>query len=263
MAACGGSPSSSHFQDIYWNDSETRHEATPDEIVWTVFVIKQTGSSLSFCSGAMLSERYLMTAHHCRPRRGDRYQSGSALLNGNDRDLEAIGVVESSAAKDYAVVEVRWLAGTAPSEQRFLPAVSTLATDIVTGRDGIGTELATVGFPADHNLNYGNTREPVAIYAKGYAKRQDPGYLYYNVGAINGNSGGAVWRSTDHMLVSLTNGGAHNYGQRGWNNNDPEDPNAWNFGLAFSDVYPTSRILKELYPDGKSVAVAADGRLIP
>ena len=56
LASCGPrSPSTVHdpstVKDIYRNDAETRHEATDDEIGWTVFVIRQSGNTLSFCTG--------------------------------------------------------------------------------------------------------------------------------------------------------------------------------------------------------------------
>ena len=127
-----------------------------------------------------------------------------------------------------------------------------------TGRDGAATKVITVGFPADKNLDFPRTMKPVPIYAEGYAKAYGDEKIYYNIGSINGNSGGAVLRADDHRIVRLTNGGARNYGQGGWDHNDPEDRDAWNFGAAMHLAYANSVIecpccygrKSEVSPDG-------------
>jgi hypothetical protein len=86
--------------------------------------------------------------------------------------------------------------------------------------------------------------------------------LYYNIGTINGNSGGAVWKWPEMMLVSQTNFGRHSYGQVGWNNNNPEDQNAWNGGSRMDVIYKQSELLKQVFPDGKNKFTDESGRLL-
>ena len=264
LVGCGRkSASITSVNDIFENDEQTRHLASHDEAVWTVFTGRETASTLSICTGSMLTEKYLLTASHCHPQRGDKFRSGSSIANGGGQDLQVIGIVEESTSYDYAIAEIRWLSGVAPADQKFIPGISTSASDLVTGRDGASTKLMTVGFPADKNLDFPRTMKPVPAYAEGYAKAYGNEKLYYNIGSINGNSGGAVLRADDHCLVSLTNGGAHNYGQGGWDHNDPEDRDAWNFGAAMHLAYTNSVILPQIFVNGVNVRVAADGSLKP
>jgi len=64
------------------------------------------------------------------------------------------------------------------------------------------------------------------------------------------------------MLVSMTNFGPHSYNQQGWNNNNPENANAWNGGAAMHKVYAQSALLKTLFPGGINAAVDENGDLI-
>jgi hypothetical protein len=228
-------------KDIFTEDNkaERRHKATKEELLWTVY--------LGGCTGSLLSPKYLITANHCSPQAGTNYTSGSALANGrNQDDMQAVKVVEANAALDYAIVEYQWK-GEAPKDQRMSPSVAVSQSDVVySSQSGQGDEIFSVGFPTDKFDSWG------ATYAQGQLKSLENGKLVYNMGIINGNSGGAVWRKKDNMLVSLTNNGSHAFGQEGWNNNDIDDPNAWNWGSAMWEIYGRSKILKEIFPDGKN-----------
>jgi len=250
-------------KDIYQNDAATRHEANADEVVWTVFQQEIRGNSIGLCTGSMLTSKYLLTANHCDPSPGSHYQTGAALREHAPADLKVVRVVENSNKFDYAIVEVAWTKGVPTEGQKYSPTISTQAEDLVLGRDDVGTPLVTVGFPGDKNLDYPRTGVPRAYYAAGFAKRYTGNTLEYNIGTINGNSGGAVWREGDHQLVSLTNGGHHNYGESGWNHNDPEDPQAWNSGAALYMAYAQSKTLRAIFPDGVNPLVDADGNLKP
>ena len=249
-------------KDIFENDAQTRHLASLGEGMWTVFTGRETASTLSVCTGSALSEKYILTANHCSPQPGDRFRSGSSVAKGEGQDLQVVRVAESSSTYDYAVLEIRWLKGTPPSDQKFIPGIATSERDAIPGVDGQGTKVITIGFPADKNESFPRTLKPVPVYAEGYAKNYADDKLYYNLGSINGNSGGAVLRADDHRLVSLTNGGAHNYGERGWDHNDPEDRKAWNFGAAMYRVYSQSTVLKQIFVNGANAHVNPDGSLM-
>jgi len=242
--ACG-EQTSSKLGDIYENDAQTRRHANPDEIIWTV--------DFNGCTGSMLSAKYALTASHCSPSSGRKAKSGSALLRAQSADMIVQQVVESSSNHDYAIVEIRWIEGTPPADQKYSPFISTKAEDLKFGKDAEATKLLTVGFPVDKDFD--------VTYAEGYAKKYSTNSLYYNIGTINGNSGGPVWRAEDHMLVSLTNFGSHAHGQPGWNHNDPENPNAWNGGTAFYKVFAQSETLRRLFPGGNNMYVDDSGNL--
>jgi hypothetical protein len=208
--------------DIFNNDSTTRRPAKTEELKWTV--------NVGGCSGHMLSTKYLLTANHCSPSAGSKYTSGGCMVLGCKGDLQAVKVVESNAALDYSIVEVKWLRTDSAWKQRYTPQIQIGASEVTTGRDGVQTKIFTVGFPTD--------KHPTAMYAEGYAKARSGSSLRYNIGIINGNSGGAVWRSDDYTLVSMTNNGPHAFGQPGWNDNDPEDADALNGGSAMDKITP-------------------------
>jgi hypothetical protein len=168
-------------------------------------------------------------------------------------DLTVVAVKEAWANFDSDIVEISWKREDSRWRQRYSPKIQTKESEITLGRDGTATELFTVGFPAD---------KKGVTYAKGYAKRQGTLMLDYNVGSINGNSGGAVWTSDDYMLVSQTNHGIHSLGQRGWNNNDPENPGAWNGGPRMDLLYAKSATLQSIFPNGVNPNVSFEGYLI-
>ena len=240
LAGCGASGAkTSQTQDIYTNDGQTRHHATVAEVVWTVWV--------NGCAGIALNDQYVMTANHCQPMAGMKLTTGVGLLHGQVNDMSVDAVPESSATLDYAIAKVSWAAGTPTAGQGYPPSVATKVDDVVLGKDGVGTELETVGFPVD--------LQQQATTSIGYAKQYQDTNLYYDVGIINGNSGGGVWRVEDHMLVSLANHGPHEFNEAGWNNNNPEDPNAWNFGAAIYQVYAQSALLQQLFPNGHNASL--------
>lgn len=246
VTGCGGTETQSQLSDIYTNDRETRRDATADETAWTI--------SLGGCSGSAISAKYILTANHCSPAAGASYKSGPAVAGRKPADIRVVRVAERSSSLDYSIVEIRWVSGSPTPGQKYTPKISTAADDLVMGTDAVATKLETVGFPID--------RQQRVTHAYGFSKRYGGNNLYYNVGSINGNSGGAVWRSSDKMLVSLTNSGPHAYNQPGWNNNNPENANAWNSGAAMYKVYAQSALLKRLFPGGVNAAADEHGDLI-
>jgi hypothetical protein len=233
--------------NIFNNDSVTRRVANAEELRWTV--------NVGGCSGSMLSTRYLITANHCSPRADSKYTSGGCMVLNCKSDMQAVRVVESFADLDVSIVEVKWLRADTAWKQRYTPQIQMKSEEVTTGRDGGSTtKIFTVGYPVD--------KRGSAMYAEGYAKAKPGSSLRYNVGIINGNSGGPVWRHDDYTLVSLTNNGPHAFNERGWNNNDPENSNSWNGGPQMDVVYRRSKILPTIFKDGMNPNVSWEGYLL-
>lgn len=242
---CSGEGPDSRTDDIFREDqgdpqrgNARRHPATEDERLWTI--------NMGGCTGHLLAPEYMMTANHCSPRAGARYTSGYALGTGGRSDVTVAQVVEANAQLDYVILKITWT-GTYPEAQKFPPLVATKASDVAVGAGATqGDELFTVGFPGDKSSTWG------ATYAEGRAKAVEDQLLVYNIGIINGNSGGGVWKKSDRMLVSLTNGGPHALGQAGWDTAGASDSANWNFGTAMWQIYAASRTLKDIFPGGRS-----------
>jgi len=187
-----------------------------------------------------------MSANHCSPRAGARYKSGYADAKGLSADIIVSQVIESGADLDYAIMKIRWTNGY-PRNQNFPPLIATKSTDLKFGRDlNSGDELFTVGYPQDKFNSWG------ATYAEGRAKVSQGNRLFYDIGIINGNSGGGVWRKSDKMLVSLTNGGSRAFGQAGWDSSSIATGTNWNFGPPIWVVYGRSKILQDIFPGGRN-----------
>lgn len=231
--------------DIFRNDAETRKAATTEALRWTV--------EMGGCTGSMLTPEYMLTANHCSPSVGSSYTSGGCKILGCRSDIRVAARQECSSAFDYCVLRVEWPNAEAKRMQRFPPSVQTLPEQLVFGRDGKATKLFTVGFPVDKGMR--------ATYAEGWAKEYSSNFMSYNIGSINGNSGGAVYAYDTRMLVGMTNHGPHAHGQPGWNNNDPENPRAWNGGPRMDKVYAKSPTFQQLFPGGKNPLVNDCGQL--
>jgi V8-like Glu-specific endopeptidase len=236
---------SSETDDIFVEDrgdsargNSRRHPADNEQKLWTI--------TMSGCTGHLISPDYMMSAAHCSPKPGARYKSGYAIGRGQSSDITVTQVVETGADLDYAIMKISWANGY-PKDQKFPPSIATKESDVTFGTaESAGDELFTVGFPQDKFGSWG------ATYAEGRAKIARGGRLYYNIGIINGNSGGGVWRKSDKMLVSLTNGGAHAFGQSGWDTANASSSANWNFGPTIWTVYARSEILKDIFPGGRN-----------
>ncbi len=219
--------------------NQRRHIALRKDAIWTV-EIKSAG-----CSGILLSARYMMTAAHCKSEAGEIYRSGLAAVANGPSDIQVTRVVEQNAALDYAILEIKWILPM-PSDQQFPPAVATNRQSLnLSSQVGEGDVIFTVGFPDDKKGIW------AATYAEGQAKGlNEKGWLLINVGTINGNSGGGILRKDSLMLVGLVSSGPDNYLDEGWDQNDLNASESWNTAVPLWVIYPTSAILKELFPLG-------------
>jgi V8-like Glu-specific endopeptidase len=255
LPACSSESPNSRTTDIFVEDqgggangNARRHAATEAERHYTI--------NMNGCSGSLLAPELLITAAHCPIVVGFTYTSGSAINRGKKDDIQITEVAERNETLDYQILRIKWRNGSFPTTQFFPKLIATSSADVVRGQgDGQGDEIFTVGFPADKFESWG------ATYAEGRAKAFADGELYYNIGTINGNSGGGVWKKKDGMLVSLTNGGVHNLDEAGWNTSKASNADAWNTGVAMWVAYAQSKILKDTFPNGRnkfSVVVSKD-----
>lgn len=250
--SCAQEHEESTANDIFQEDrgdsskgNDRRHPATNDEKLWSI--------TMSGCTGHLISPDYMMTANHCKASRGARYKSGYAVGRNQQNDITVTQVVESDATLDYAILKITWANGY-PKDQRFPPLIATKSSDLNFGREaGTGDEIFTVGYPQDKFGTWG------ATYSQGRAKIAKGTRFYYDMGIINGNSGGGVWRKSDKMLVSLTNGGAHAFGASGWDSATITSSANWNFGPPIWSVYEKSDVLRDIFPNGKNRFAATDG----
>jgi V8-like Glu-specific endopeptidase len=211
----------SALNDVYQDDSG-RRPATAAEMLWIIFA--------DGCVGQLIAKDQMLTAGHCLQMIGRRFSSGAALQRAGgdglraEKDITGGQVLAESPQKDFAIMAVQFRDPNALASQRIVTLASDAAQVQFNAAPGQGDPLFTVGFPAD-----GRGR---AMYSDGFAKEIDGHNVRYNVGIINGNSGGAVFRKADGLLVGLTNGGPSMIGQPGWNTKRKDDSNAWNFGVA-------------------------------
>lgn len=232
----------SKLGDIFLEDEKDpsrRHKATEKERLWTV--------SLGGCSASLLSPDHLITAHHCGIKVNKKATSGYCLNIGCSSDITITESLDSDRRLDYHIFKIKWKNGKMPEGQQIPPSILTNDTKLKTGKKiGDGDECFTVGFPGD-KTQWG------ATFAKGRIKIKDQSYISYNIGIINGNSGGAVWRTDDKKLVGLTNHGPHMLGEPGWDKNKLDDPKAWNGGTNMATAYKQSKVLQNIFPDGKNI----------
>lgn len=242
VTSCHPLKEGSFLKDIYSADDSDklrRHEATALEINWTT---RPAG-----CSSILLSPTLVMTAHHCKLQAGAKLQSGWSVLSDGNPDLVVDSVLEDDPALDYTIAEIHWTSPM-PSGQTFPPFVATDPSDIFTSQvKDQGDFIFTVGFPADKAKVWKGT------YAEGQVKYLNGPKIYFNVGVINGNSGGGVLRKENNMLVAIALGGSKAYREAGWDQKSVDDSASWNFGTATWAIYPVSAVLKKQFPHGKNI----------
>lgn len=242
VISCHPLQQGSFLKDIYSadeTDKSRRHEANALEINWT--------ARSSGCSALLLSPTLVLTAHHCKLKTGARMQSGWSVLTDGKVDLVIDGILEDNPTLDYMIAEIRWTSPM-PSAQTFPPFIATASTDIFSSEvKDQGERVFTVGFPDD------KVKEWKSTYAEGQIKSLNGSKMFFNIGVINGNSGGGVLRKENNMLVAIAIGGTKAYQEAGWAQNSVDDPKSWNFGTATWAIYPVSPVLQKQFPNGKNI----------
>lgn len=254
LSSCQPAANNSSNKDIFRQDQSTdgnerRRPATDKETYWTI--------SMGGCTGHLIAPEIMMTAAHCNPSVNAFYKSGSAIVEKTRADIQVTKVIESNRSLDYAILAIRWT-GERPKSQLFPPSIAHNRSSIEIANRSTGKNgdlLFTVGFPTDKSRIWGPT------YSQGYPMEEEQNLLRYNIGIINGNSGGGVWRKSDGMLVSLTNGGPNSFGQGRWIGGDAEDSNHWNHGSAMWHIYQASPTIRSIFPEGKNRYFEGDDNL--
>lgn len=247
-SACKPIAATSELSNIYKSDESSsssgnprRHPATSEESNWTV------EAAVRGCSGILISPKYMLLNAHCNARVGDLYRSGRTAVARGENDLKVIRIVEQGSKQtiDYALLEVSWI--TPMSEQQtFPPFIALSPKDLLLGTGGDdGDRLFTVGYPSDKEAW-------ATTYAEGQAKSlDDDGELRFNIGVINGSSGGGLIKKDNFMLVGLVRAGTYEKGDAGWNKNDPSLEKTWNIGVPSWEIAKISKTFAALYPNGK------------
>lgn len=247
-SACKPRSESSQLSNIYIADESSssrgntrRHPANVHEANWTVEAAKRG------CSGILISPTQMLLNAHCNAKAGDFFRSGRAAVGRGVDDIKVSKVLElgSPDTIDYALLEITWLQPM-DKAQTFPPLIAQSPDDVLfaAGPDE-GDPIFTVGFPADKSA-WG------ATYAEGQAKAlQSGGIIRFNIGVINGNSGGGIIKKDNNMLLGLVKGGVDNKGEAGWDRNDPNNAETWNSGVAIWEILKVSKVLRTLYPNGR------------
>lgn len=205
---------------------------------------------LGGCAGSLIGPNIGLSAAHCR--KTGAISSGMALKRGGQPDGRIVRTLEigSVATYDYWIFEIQWNGGTLPLGMRVVPFVQRTQEEVRTGPNESSDKIFTLGFPMD-------IAKGRLIHSWGYGKQWTSDSLLNNISLINGNSGGIIARESDEMLVSVVSGGPHAFGQPGWKDNDWNDVTHFNNGPAMYQVYATSGVLKQVFPDGKNKFLSA------
>ncbi len=227
-------------RDIFTNTNKTRRIANSKESALAI----QVGSG---CAGFLIGPNVGMSAGHC-VRAGTDIRSSVALADDLPADGQVGKTLELGTSKGYDlwIFEVKWDKGPYPKGIKIVPQVQVRANQLRIGDNNTADALYTLGFPQD--ISHGRL-----VLSWGYGKTDgENGRIVNNISLINGNSGGAILRLKDKLLVSLVSAGPHNFGDPGWDENDWNDPSHWNYGPSIHKWYQGSKVLQTMYPNGLS-----------
>lgn len=243
--SCKQIKTGSLLKDVYKIDGSSdssgnsrRHEAGILEINWT---IRAPG-----CSGILLNPDLILTAAHCKLVAGAPIRSGFAVSTGSPNDMVVSKVLEENKRLDYAIASVSWTRPM-PSQQTFPPWVAISPEQIFASQlPNQGDVLFSVGFPDDKSKQWNGT------YSEGQAKSVEGSRLNFNIGLINGNSGGAVLKKDNLMLTAIAIGGSKKFGDAGWDQANADNPDDWNYGTNLWAIYGASETLRKAFPNGRN-----------
>jgi hypothetical protein len=185
----------------------------------------------------------MMSAAHCGVVKGAKFKSA---VDGTGLTVKKI--IEQDGALDYFVALVEW-DGAMPSAQRHTQRLITSKEDVQVAA-AADDALYAVGYPGDKTTTWG------ATFSAGKLREATDTTIKFDVGIINGNSGGALRRQSDDALVGLTNNGRKNFGEDGWDKADVDNSVHWNSGSASWAIYAKSAVLQRLFPGGVFDAAA-------
>ncbi len=216
--------------------------------------------SLNGSSGVLLSPKWLMvTNHQCDSWKKDGFFAPIIRQHSTNDMLIALAPVERSSLDggyDYCLVEV---AGFKSGMKIQFPKSIWVSEEQVSIKSTGGDMLYSLGFPSD------NERMSKPTYSNGAARNlilndNKATFLEFDVSGTKGNSGGPIYRQSDGMLVSIVSGSkrgafAPEYAEQ-------DDPRTWSWGPALFEVIKSSKILQDIFPEGKNRFISTSGEVI-
>lgn len=196
-------------------------------------------------SGVLLSESLLLTARHVIKNWEQYEYNGSTLFSGPSGErsyFKFVSILEENPNSDYAIVQIAWKNHIPPPGLQWVKDI--VMPNSLTPNKVHPIEIFVLGCPWDKIPN------PMRSNGTQVALLSDPEIqfpLFFNAGAVEGNSGGPIFTSQGKLL-GIVIGGRHQLGEDGYKDNDPNDIKAWNWGTPLSRIYPDSKILQKLFP---------------
>jgi hypothetical protein len=227
--------------DLFVDDHVTRTVMTENERHLPVVQVAKS-------SGILLGESLLLTAQHTTKNWQSYSYQGATMFYGPHNDhyyFKFESIIEEDAALDYAIVRISWKNGVIP------PGLQWVKSIVMPGEIKLGVihtmDIFTLGSPWDKIPNpMKSSGSKIVILPDSQIKYP----LLFNAGVIEGNSGGPIF-TADGKLLGIVTGGPHKLGEPGWEGNDPNKIESWNWGTPIQNIFKISKVLQELFPRGE------------